>query len=81
MVVEHSDIDLAEQFLGFLDGARGVRQITVLAQDGGSEEQILWIIVKKQNADGIVDRVQNLPSCCGLEVKLDADSGEHAASE
>jgi hypothetical protein len=61
MVVEHGDIDLVEQLLRFADGICGVRQITMLAQDSGSEEQILWIVVKEQYADGIFDQVQNLP--------------------
>jgi hypothetical protein len=30
----------------------------VLAQDGGSEEQILWIVVKQQHADRIFDQMQ-----------------------
>ena len=56
MVVQHSDIDLVEQLLRFVDGARGVRQVAMLAQDGGSKEQILWIVVKEQYADGISTR-------------------------
>jgi hypothetical protein len=70
VVVEYSDIDLVEELLRFSNGARGVRQIPMLAQDGGSEEQILWIIVKKQNADGIFDQVQNRPSCCRHETEI-----------
>ncbi len=45
MVVEDSDVDLVEQLLRFADGARSVGQVTVLAQDSGSKEQILWIVV------------------------------------
>ncbi len=62
MVVEHGDIDLVEQLLRFADGARRVGEVTVLAQDGGSKEQILWIVIKEQYADGSFDQVQNLPS-------------------
>ena len=62
VVVEHSDINLVEQLLRLADGARSVGQVTMLAQDGGSKEQILWIIVKQQYADRIFDQMQNLPS-------------------
>ena len=34
----------------------------MLAQDSGSKEQILWIVIKEQYADGGFDQVQNLPS-------------------
>jgi hypothetical protein len=62
MVVEDGDIDLSEQLLRFANGARRVREVTMFAKDSGSKEQILWIIVKKQYADGVFDQVQNLPS-------------------
>jgi len=62
MVVEHSNVDLVEQLFRFADSACRVSEITVLAQDGGSKEQVLWIIVKEQYANGIFDQVQNLPS-------------------
>jgi hypothetical protein len=62
MVVEHSDIDRIEQLFRFADGARGVREVTMLTKDGGSKEQILWIVIKEQYADGVFDQVQNLPS-------------------
>jgi hypothetical protein len=62
MVVEHGDIDLIEQLFRFADGARGVREVTMLTKDSGSKEQILWIVIKEQYADGGFDQVQNLPS-------------------
>jgi hypothetical protein len=34
----------------------------VFAQDRGSKEQVLWVVVKEQYADGIFNQVQNLPS-------------------
>ena len=34
----------------------------MLTKDSGSKEQILWIVIKEQNADGGFDQVQNLPS-------------------
>ena len=40
----------------------GIRQVAVLTQDSGPKEKILWIVIKKQNADGVFDQVQNLPS-------------------
>ena len=45
MVIEHGDVDLVDQLLRFADGARSVGYVTVLAQDGGSKEQIFWIVV------------------------------------
>jgi hypothetical protein len=33
----------------------------MFAKDCGSQQQILWIIVKEQHTDRIFDQVQNLP--------------------
>ena len=52
MVVEHGDIDVVDFGLRFFDGCGGDDFISLLAQDGGAQQQVLFEVVEQENADG-----------------------------
>ncbi len=57
MIVEHSDVDVVEHLFGFFNGARGLGEISILAQDGGAQQQAVDVIIEQQNANRFGDRL------------------------
>src|SRR3984885_2751757 len=53
VVVENGDVDVVEELGGLLDGGGGDTLVAVLAEDGGAEVQVGWLVVEQEHADGL----------------------------
>jgi len=51
VVVENGDIDIVEEFGCLLDRGRGNAVVTMLAENGGTEEQVIGLIIEQQDAN------------------------------
>src|SRR6185437_2638838 len=49
VIVQDGDVNLIQHQVGFLDGGRGDRGISVLTEDRGAEMQVYRIVVEQEN--------------------------------
>ena len=60
VVVEDGDVDVVEELGGLFDGGGRDALVSVLAEDGGAEMEVIRLVVQQQNAYGLVARARHL---------------------
>jgi hypothetical protein len=52
VVVQHGNVDLIQQPLGLFNRAGRFGHISVFAQDGGAQQEIVRVVIQQQHANG-----------------------------
>src|SRR5262249_31803371 len=50
MVVEYGNVYLIQKLARLFDSGSGFGQVPVLAEDGGSQQKVLWMVIQEQHA-------------------------------